>query len=508
MMKAKERIAPPLLSALLVLVTAIPCLAADDDTQKKAPEMSPDARLLPGPPGPELFGPQPAYPDPYDPDAQLAIYGAKHMNKTAFPPVDLGLGLYERGTYDPRPTLLGQKEPLMSAFMMFGDFRTAVANYDNGTAGPNGKTNQSVLATRLNLDMDWQLTATERFHAFVRPLDKNGSFTRYQLGSGIQNRFVHDFNFNLKTLFFEGDLAAMVAGLTNRTNPYDRPIAVGRIPIATQNGIWIDDAFDGFAAGLLTAKNSEKFDISNMDLTFFAGFNKVATPAVPPTDKANMFALAGFADALRGYIEWGYGFVEDTNNHDFSYHNLSAAFSKRYLGLFNNSVRVIGNFGQKGIAGQAKRADGVLLLVENSLIPRVTLGPVNLVPYANFWAGFRSPQALARAADAGGVLKNTGINFETDGLTGYPTLDATAHDTYGGAAGVEYLFKLDQQIIVEGAVVERRNGSLLPGNEEAIGVRYQRPISNAWILRLDAMQGFRQGQKDVHGARLELRLKF
>src|SRR4029079_227688 len=102
------------------------------DEEKKPPEMSPEAKLLPGTPGPELFGPQPKNHEPYKAEEQLSIYTGKHMNKTAFPPVDLGLQLYERGAYEPRPTWLGQKNPIMSAFMAYGDLRVAAANYDNG----------------------------------------------------------------------------------------------------------------------------------------------------------------------------------------------------------------------------------------------------------------------------------------------------------------------------------------------------------------------------------------
>ena len=136
---------------------------------------------------------------------------------------------------------------------------------------------------------------------------------------------------------------------------------------------------------------------------------------------------------------------------------------------------------------------------------------MNFVPYLNLFAGFNSPQSLARNADAGGVLRNTGLAFESDGMTGYPTLDAKAHDTYGGSLGLEYLFpalNLDHQIVVEGSVVQRRSGSPLPGNEYAINARYQHPISPDLIIRFDAMKGFLQGQKDIYGVRAELRLKF
>lgn len=523
-MNRKAWTANPLLLGLLLLALGAPCAFAAAPVEapraETAPEMSSEARLIgdplhPDPPVEGSFKPDPDYEDePYDAEDQLYIYApqpepgkpGKHMNKTANPPVDLGRRLYDRGAYEPRPTWLGAKNPINSHLMAYGDLRVAGAFYDNGVA-TNGETEQSVIATRLNLDMDLALTATERIHAFVRPLDKNGSFTRYQISGGAnEDEFVDEFDFDLETLFFEGDLGAMSQGWTGRTNSIDLPIALGRVPLFTQNGIWLDDAFDGLAMGI-TAKNSPALDISNFDLTFFAGFNQVTTNAVPDSnDNAKVFGLAGFADARKGYVELGYGYV-DADENDLSYHNVTAAFTKRYGGRVANSVRLIGNFGQ---SATTKTADGLVVLLENSLIPRRPLNaipsPVNFVPYFNLFAGFDTPQPLARAAGTGGVLKNTGINFESDGLTGYPTLDDSATESYGGALGVEYLFDLNRSIVVEGAVVERMGDSVL-GSQYAFGARYQHRITNAWIVRLDAMHGWRQGLEDIFGARLELRRK-
>jgi hypothetical protein len=530
-MNGKAWTANPLLTGMLLLALGVPCAFADGDQKSDDPcapkpfdvtssnkdhKMSSEAKLLPDPPDPAWFKADPCYKEPYDATAELEIYNGegKHprqMIDRPQPPVQLGIRLYDYGAYTPRPTWLGEKNPAMPALMAYGDFRIAAAQYDKGGPPVNGKTEQSEIAARLNLDMDLQLTATERIHAFTRPIDKNGSFTRYLISGGVKDKFVDNFDFDLDTLFFEGDLGAMTQGLTNRTNPVDLPVAVGRVPIVTQNGIWIEDAIDG-AAFSITAKSSPSLDISNMDFTFFAGFNKVTT-AADPGDKAKVFGLAGFADLLRGYLEYGYGYLDaDVSGH--SYHNVTVAFSKRYRGRLANSVRLIGNFGQKGVGG-VKTADGLLVLVENSLVPRRHFGfdasafnPLNFVPYFNFFAGFKSPQSLARGGDSGGVLRNTGINFESDGLTGYPTIDATAHDSYGGAVGVEYLFSLDRQIVFEVATVQRRGNNNVFGAENSIGARYQHPFTKTWIVRLDAMKGWRQGQKDIYGARLELRRKF
>ena len=494
-----------LLAGLLVLAAGAPRAVADETP----PEMSAGVKLLghleevEKPPD-GWFKPDPNYEnEPYDAEAQLAIYGGKHMNPTALPPIVRGIRLYDRGTYTPRPTWLGQRNPINSHFMAYGDLRLGGAYYDNGTTGSGGDSDQAVLAARLNLDLDLAITATERLHAFMRPLDDNGSFTRYQVSGGDEDEFVGELDFNLETLFFEGDVNAIREGLTNRKTTFDLPFAFGRVPLFTQNGIWLNDAFDGVAFAI-TARSNPRLDISNMDFTFFAGFDKVTTDAAPGVDDSKVFGMAGFADARKGYIEYGYGYVRAEND-DQSYHNVTASVTRRYrptstIGL-SNSVRLIGNFGQQAAV---KTADGVLVLVENSFHRS---DPGFLVPYANFFAGFERPQSLARAAGTGGVLNNTGINFESDGLTGYPTLDGNAADSYGAAVGLEKLWGISQQFVVEGAVVQRMSDSPL-GNQYALGVRFQRPLNNAWIFRADAMHGWRQGLNDVYGVRVELRRKF
>ncbi|HYC59883.1 MAG TPA: hypothetical protein VEK79_10000 [Thermoanaerobaculia bacterium] len=483
-----------------ILFTGLLCFAAFADDQP--PQMSSEARLIGPIEDPKgWFGPDPTYDhEPYDAEAQLAIYADRHMNKTAKVPVNLGIRLYDRGAYTPRPTFLGERNPINFHFMAYGDLRIGGAYYDNNN--PAGSGEQAAIAARLNLDMDLAITATERIHAFVRPLDNGTAFTRYQIKGPGEEEFFDELDFKLDTLFFEGDINAIREGFTNKSTSFDLPIAFGRVPLFTQNGIWLDDAFDGVAIGI-TARNIPKWDVSNTDLTFFAGFDKVTTNAAL-NDDSKVIGIAGFADARKGYFEYGYGYIRAEND-DLSYHNLTGAFSKRYrIGQIGvaNSIRVIGNLGQKG--GPFKTADGVLLLLENSIVKR---DPIFFVPYVNFFAGFDTPQPLARAAGGGGVLKNTGINFESDGLTAYPTLDANAQDSWGAAVGLEKLWGVSQQIVVEGTFVQRMGDNPL-GDQYALGLRFQRPLNNAWIFRADAMRGWVQGADDIYGVRVELRRKF
>jgi hypothetical protein len=479
-----------------------------------APKMSPG--LTTAPYDPNNFRPDPDYRDkPYSAEDQYAIYGLKHSNPTQRPLLEIGEELFGYGPVaSPNFNLLGPKDSGVQHLWVYGDWRNGFGYNDNGK--PANKEELGVYASRLNLDIDYQFTSTERVHLFVRPLDKNNHITRYVF-SGQDDGFQSDLNFNVDALFFEGDLGAITQGVTNKPSKFDLPITFGRIPLFFQNGIWMLDAIDGFAF-TIPAKNSAALNISNMDLTFFAGFNHVDSIAVPTVDQGKVvddndhervFGFNSFIETMGGYWEAGYGYTEDLTDRGFDYHNVTAAFTRRYGNFVSNSIRGIGNFGQDPNNHQTRTANGFLLLVENSFM--TGQAQQTLVPYTNFFAGFDHPQPLARDPGAGGVLTNTGINFETDALTGFPTLDATAANTYGGAVGFEYLFNLDRQIVVEAATVQTMAGKAkrnAPGAEYAFGIRYQQPLTNAVILRVNAMYGIRNGADDIAGISGEIRWKF
>jgi len=474
-----------------------------------AQAMSPEARPVPH--DSDVFGADPSYEDkPYDPARQIEIYGAKRPIDEPRPALELGRPFYEVGPFAPGTTPFGAKNPLAPQLTAFGDIRTAVAWNDNG----NVETGQ--VAARLNLDVDLRLTATERIHALFRPLDQGGQFTRYEFFGDDRRRGQDVIDGNVDTLFFEGDLGAIVSGLTDEYTGWDLPFTFGLIPLLFQNGVWMEDAILG-AAVALPARNSPALGISNFDVTFFAGFDKVTTGAIVQRNgqfddhSANLYGAAAFLELWQGYAELGWGYVDGHDGFvDASYHNLTAAFTRRYGGWLSNSVRTIWATGQDRKDGRQQTADGAIVLVENSLITHL---PLTLVPYMNLFAGFDRPQSLARDAGAGGVLKNTGINFETDGLTGFPKLDDTGQNTYGGALGIQYLFDLDQQLVFEVAGLRTIEGDdelgrPARGDQFAVGVRYQYAFDLAWIFRADAIKGWRENDEDIAGVRFELRRKF
>ena len=480
---------------------------AASEEHKGPRKMSPQAKPVEHDAG--VFGPDPTYKDkPYDAEKQIEIYGGKRAIDAPRPAIELGRPIYVEGPFGEGINLIGEKNLLFPGFNISGDWRTAVAFNDNGDK------EVGQIATRLNLELDLKLTATERVHAFIRPLDSvaQGEFTRYEFFGDDRDQGEAFFDVNLETLFFEGDLGAIYQGLADEYTSVDLPFSFGLMPVLFQNGVWAEDAFVG-GAFAIPALNSPKLDISNMDFTFFGGFDKVTTPAILDENGkradhgVNIYGAAAFIETREGYLEAGFGRIDgDGNFSDLSYNSATLAWTKRYGRRLANSVRGIWTFGQDADNVQ-QTADGFALLVENSIITHL---PSTLVPYFNAFIGFDRPQPLA---DDTGLLKNTGINFETDALTGFPKLDDTANDAWGGAIGVQYLFALDQQIVVEAATVQPFNGNSAGtnagGDQYALGVRWQLPISPAWIVRADAMYGWRDNNlDDLAGARLELRRKF
>jgi hypothetical protein len=219
---------------------------------------------------------------------------------------------------------------------------------------------------------------------------------------------------------------------------------------------------------------------------------------------ANLYGVTAFIDAYDGYIEAGYGLIQGRDEQeDLLTHFLTAAYSRRYYNTLSNSTRVFANFGED----PEGNSDGLAIISENSLISGL---PSTLLPYANFFVGFGNPAPLVDGNGAG-ILKNVGINFETDALTGYPKLDDTGSDAFGGALGMQYLFNLDQQLVFEVAMVQPfdRDGIGAQDPQYGFGVRYQVPIDRAWLFRADATYQILEGEdEDNFGIRTELRRKF
>lgn len=444
----------------------------------------------------------PAPAQPFNPCLDTATYFGKLCVPVQRPWVEWWRPLYSGGIYDPAIPVFTDVNPLTPHFLVYGDYRAAVGVHRN-----QGQAVRSV-ANRLNLDFDLRLTGTERIHWFMGPLDHNNRFTRLDFSDTSDIRFEEELDAQFETLFFEGDLGAITGGWTGVDAPFDLPFTFGKVPLVYQNGIWMEDAINGIAIAF-PWKHSQALNWSNFDATFFVGFDQVTSPAFANNNRAaQVFGTAWFIEAYDGFIEADYAYLDDQKGLDRSYHNLAFAYTRRYWSRVSNSIRALGNMGQSG-PRNTRTADGLLLLWENSLISDA---PSNVVPYFNAFLGYGRPQSVARAAGAGGILRNTGLNFESDNLTGYPTLDATGSNAYGGAVGINFLSTdFRRQFAVEVAALDTYGDdslSVAPGAQYGVGTRWQKALNNWTLVRVDLMHGWLDNAPDIFGTRAEFRWKF
>ncbi|MEM1356474.1 MAG: hypothetical protein AAGH88_16515, partial [Planctomycetota bacterium] len=261
-----------LLAGASTIAVALPAWCAED-----LGPIQRDDRVREVPYDGDVFGGDPEYTITYDPQAEIDIYGGKTAISTPRPPVEIFRDMYDEGPLGEGFTLFGDKNRIYPQILLFGDIRTAVAFNDNGDK------ELAQFAARANINIDFKLTATERIHVFFQPLQNGAEFTRYEFGGGDKdpNRQIRFETTEQPTnAFIEGDIGAIIAGLVDEYQPYDIPFAAGRVPLFLQNGVWLDDQFLGFAVTPLVAQNSALLDITNYDVTFFAGFDEVDTPAV------------------------------------------------------------------------------------------------------------------------------------------------------------------------------------------------------------------------------------
>src|SRR5690606_20989308 len=154
---------------------------------------------------------------------------------------------------------------------------------------------KTVLAHRLNLEVDLWLTATERFHMFHGPFQEGNAFMRFEDCEFLNECDVFDSNTDAHSS--EEGPGQMWRGLEGVYAPFDLPIAVGLVPMLLQNGIWMQDTMVG-AAATLPARNSPWLDWSNYDVTFFTAFDKLSTGALPgDEDGAQLYGATTFIEA-------------------------------------------------------------------------------------------------------------------------------------------------------------------------------------------------------------------
>ncbi len=384
---------------------------------------------------------------------------------------------------------------LQPSLWVFGTYRSAVQMFNSGTGGAN----LSEWANRLDLYANLQLSGTERVLLGVRPFDEAGTFSGYQFGPDGTDGTVNGFNFDVTTLFFEGDIGEMIPD----ADPHDSAsldwgISVGRQPLFYQEGMLIDeDIIDavGITRNTLLVPGG-----SDLQLSFVYGWGKINRNDNAQLSGQHLFGLFSAWDFPKTTINADLVYVYDDNGDtDGIFFGLSGV---QRLGHFNTSFRVLGSHAiqQQSLAV----SDGYLLFAELSWTPPW----VEDIAYINAYWGIDDFASAARGAASGGPLGRVGILFAAVGLGRYGApLGNRPNDSVGGAIGRQWFFDdTRKQVVLElGGRYSTKGTGLTAG---ALGARYQQAMGQHWVLQLDVFGSLVHDGDEGYGARAEIRFEF
>ncbi len=378
---------------------------------------------------------------------------------------------------------------------VFGTYRSAVQVFNQGLGGPN----VSEWANRLDLYANLQLSGTERLLFGDRPFDENGTFSGYQFSPDGTDGSVNGFNFDVTTLFFEGDIGEMFPDVDPEDSAsFDLGISVGRQPLFYQEGMLIDE--DIIDAVGITRNTLLPAGGSDLQLTFIYGWGKISRNNNAQLSGQHLFGFFTAWDFPKTTINADLVYVYDNDGStDGIFFGLSGV---QRIGHFNTSFRVLGShaIGQQSPAV----SDGYLLFTELSWTPPW----VEDIAYINAYLGIDDFASAARGEASGGPLGRVGILFAAVGIGRYGApLSNRPNNSVGGAIGRQWFFDdARKQFVVElGGRYSTKSPGLTTG---AVGARYQQAMGQHWVLQLDVFVSLVHEGDEGYGARAEIRFEF
>lgn len=403
------------------------------------------------------------------------------------------------------------------ALLAFGTFRSALQSAQTDF-GDLGKVELTEAAFRFDLFGNLYLTSSERILVGFRPFDQNGDFTRYTLNAtegliGEEEDFEGEFNFRLRTLFFEGDFGELFPALdwTDRKG-LDIGISVGRQPLSFQDGMLInEDAID--AVGL-TRANLKFRGLVNMRVTGLFAWGDINRPfgdfdgnlaGLNIGDKSAMLVgLFTETDTRKTTIEAdAIAVFSDDLAGDGIYAGLG---STRRIGRFSNTWRAVGSvpIGEEGFHNSL----GVLVANQFSWTPHHTHNHV----YINAFLGIQEFRSAARGPANGGPLGNIGILYSAFGIGRFGAALGNFSDySFGASTGYQIFFDhTRQQVIFEIGGRKRYNDDegVLSTDGIAGAARYQIAIKRRGVIVADVFSVYDLDfEGTTFGGRLELVIK-
>jgi hypothetical protein len=377
---------------------------------------------------------------------------------------------------------------------VFATVRSAVYTFDDGVTSPSAE-----WGTRVDLYGNIQLTGTEKILIGFRPLDRNrlDSFSRVTFNDN-RGGDQEEFNLDIRTLFFEGDLGSLFPGLDKAgVKKLDYGFTVGRQLLQYQEGILLNDEVD--VVGLVR-NNIRLPGISNLRTSFVYGWNEVGQSNAENNDDAQLFGFFNSIDTHMSTFNLDAVYISDEDKNGDGYYFGLAAIQR--IGHFNTAFRANVSIAEN--ADSARVADGALFSSEISFTPHRSDDIVYLntfVTAGNFTQAGREPVV-------GGPLGALGILFASPSLGNFGSeLNSFADEVAGFALGYEAFWDNHRRSLT----LEVAGRADLSGNgvsDMAVGFEFRQRLLQRLQLQVDAHRSFQESRDDGFGTRVELQYQF
>ena len=377
---------------------------------------------------------------------------------------------------------------------VFGTMRSAVQMFEN--AGSNSTASE--WANSLDLYANVQLTGTEKFIVGIRPLDRNepSKFSRVAFndnrGSGQS-----EFNLNIRTMFFEGDLGSLFPGLDPEgIKPIDYGFSVGRQLLQFQEGIMLNDEVDSIG---IVRNNIHLPGIPSLRTSVVWGWNDLGRSDAGRDNTTNMFGLFNSADMQD--LSWNLDmvYVSDSVDGGDSYH-LGLSSIQR-IGHYNTAFRVNASSAE---TASAKAGTGVLYSAEVSLTPQKS----DDVAYLNTFVADGNFTQVGREPVVGGPLGALGILFASPSLGNFGSeLISFANDVAGFALGYQAFWNHHRtSLTLETAGRKDLSGDRF--DDIAFGFEFRQRLAQRIQLQVDSHYTVQEKRGNGYGLRTEILYQF
>ena len=381
---------------------------------------------------------------------------------------------------------------------IFATMRSAVYTFDDGVASPSAE-----WGNRLDIYANLQLTGTEKIIIGLRPLDRN-RLDRFSRVTFNDNRggSRQEFNADIRTLFFEGDLGSLFPSLDPGGYTWlDYGFTVGRQLLLFQEGILLNDEIDSVG---IVRNNIRLPGVSNLRTSFLYGWNEVGRSNADNVNGTSTNIIGMFNSADTHFSTFNLDLIytvdaDEITNEDAYYIGLSAI---QRIGHFNTAFRINSSITQGG--NNAKAGDGTLLSAEISFTPRSS----DDVVYLNTFVSSGNFTQAGREPVVGGPLGALGILFASPSLGNFGSeLSSFTDDVAGFALGYEAFWQNHRRsLTLEVAGRKDIGGDGI--DSIAVGFEFRQRLSQRIQLQVDAHRSIFESRDDGYGFRTELLYQF